>query len=46
MVPFAALKGLASDLLTVFSTNSLKIGKAVFEPVSNLPSGEGLSKPT
>ena len=29
-----------------FSTNSLKIGNAVFEPVSYFPSGIGLSEPT
>ena len=33
-------------MLTVFLTNSLNIGKAVFDPVSYLPNGEGLSKPT
>jgi len=30
IVPSAALNGLASDFFTDFSTNSLKIGNAVF----------------
>jgi len=42
----ATLKGLASDFLTAFYINFLKIGNAAFDPVSNLPNGLGLSIPT
>ena len=45
-MPSATLNGLASDFLTDFSTNSLKIGNAVFEPVSYFPKDVGLSDPT
>ena len=45
-MPLAALNGLASDFLTTFLINSLKIGKAVFEPVSYFPNETGLSDPT
>ena len=45
-VPFAALKGLASYLLTESLIKLLKIGKAVLDPVSYFPSGAGLSEPT
>ena len=40
------LKGLASTFFTAFFTNYSNIGKAALDPVSNLPSGSGLSIPT
>ena len=43
VIPSATLKGLASDFLMAFSIKFLKIGNAVFDPVSNLPNGYGLS---
>ena len=42
----ATLNGLASSFLIAFFTNLLKIGNAVFAPVSYLPNGFGLSEPT
>ena len=35
LIFFATLKGRASPFLTDFSINDLKIGNAVFDPVSN-----------
>jgi hypothetical protein len=46
VIPSETLNGLASDFLTAFSIKLLKIGSAVFDPVSNLPRGDGLSIPT
>ena len=42
----ATLNGLASSFLTAFFTKFLKIGNAVFAPVSYFPSDLGLSNPT
>ena len=39
-------EGLASDFLTESDIKLLKIGSAVFDPVSYFPSGVGLSEPT
>ena len=46
IVSSAALNGLASDFFTACLIKSLKIGSAVYEPVSYFPRGEGLSEPT
>ena len=46
MIPSGTLKGLASDFLIVFSIKFLKIGSAVFAPVSYFPKDLGLSDPT
>ena len=42
----ATLNGLTFSFLTAFLINDLKIGKAVFEPVSYFPKVFGSSKPT
>ena len=44
-IPSGTLKGLDSDFKIVFSIKFLKIGNAVFAPVSYLPNGSGLSDP-
>ena len=46
VIPFGTLNGLASDFLTAFMINFSKIGRAVLDPVSNLPNGAGSSMPT
>ena len=43
VIPSATLKGLASDFLIAFLIKFLNTGRAVFDPVSNLPKGWGLS---
>ena len=39
VIPSATLNGLASDFLIAFLIKLLNTGKAVFDPVSNLPKG-------
>ena len=39
VIPSETLKGLASDFFTADLIKFLNIGKAVFDPVSNLPNG-------
>ena len=46
LIFFATLNGLASPFFTAFFIKDLKIGSAVFEPVSYLPKLLGSSCPT